>query len=269
MPSRFDASGSGDSPRSSLSSSPRGRGGWLAIPKAGVLVTPASWLLLGSLGSTDVAQLVGGPSRLRLVLAYVRRSRAHDPTDVHRINQQGMVVITRRTRHVPVVEWSDVDQVQGMSGPIGGIAQISYREVGRHLSRVAKRGCMATIVESRCMRVETSRATGSWTEPIHLLTTNLLPARSGSPDQSWLSTLPMHKQVLRPAVYGRTGRQSTLTRLDPSVSAELTPGSHAWFRRRVPAPQRALARDVSRAPLARRGECRSPPGGRLPQPGPR
>ena len=194
-------------PQLAIEFAPR-RGGWLAIPKAGVLVTPASWLLLGSLGSTDVAQLVGGPSRLRLVLAYVRRSRAHDPTDGHRINQQRLVVITRRTRHVPAVEWSHVDQVQGMSGPIGGIAQISYREVGRHLSRVAKRECMATIIESRCMQVETSRATGSSSEPIHLLPTNLLPARSGSPDQSWLSTLPRHKQVLRPAVYGATGRQS-------------------------------------------------------------
>jgi hypothetical protein len=120
----FDASGSRRPvPQLAIEFAP-GRGG--ACDPQGAFVTPASWLLWGALGSTDVAQLVGGPSRLRLVLAYVRRSRAHDPNDVHRINQQRMVVITCRTQHVPAVEWSHADQVQGMSGPTGGIAQISY-----------------------------------------------------------------------------------------------------------------------------------------------
>jgi hypothetical protein len=200
-------------------------------------VTPASWLLLGSLGSTDVAQLVGGPSRLRLVLAYVRRSRAHDPTDVHRINHQRMVVNTRRTRHVPAVEWSHVDQVQGMSGPIEGIAQIE----------------------------------GDWVSvgaapPSH----DQLAPRAIGVSRSIMAQHPAEAHAGVEA--GRVRRNWApvrLTRLDPSVSRSRCPGSDAWFRRRVPAPQRALARDVSRAPLARRGECRSPPGGRLPQPGPR
>ena len=45
----------------------RGRGGWLAIPKAGVLVTPASWLLFG------VAWLDRrGPARRRTVTLAAR-----------------------------------------------------------------------------------------------------------------------------------------------------------------------------------------------------
>lgn len=62
---------------------------------------------------------------LRLVLPYVRRSRARDPNDVHLINQQRMLVITRRTQHVPTVEQSHVDQLQGRVGPISGIAPTS------------------------------------------------------------------------------------------------------------------------------------------------
>jgi hypothetical protein len=120
----FDASGSRRPvPQLAIEFAP-GRGG--ACDPQGVFVTPASWLLLGGSWLDRRGPVRGGPPRLRLVLAYVRRSRAHDPNDVHRINQQRMVVITCRTQHVPAVEWSHADQVQGMSGPTGGIAQISY-----------------------------------------------------------------------------------------------------------------------------------------------